>query len=245
MLVPKKSLGQNFLIDNNIIKKITDILKIKNKNIFEIGPGTGKLTDEIIKKKPKNLYLIEKDINLFLKLQKKYKNENNIKIFNYDALNYDYKNLKDSIIFSNLPYNISTKLIFKFLKDYNCFTDMIFLIQKEVADKMNYNKNLKMNKYKFFIEATSKFSIKFEVSNKVFYPKPKVSSCLIKINPKNNKLLDKNKLYTFSKKIFSQKRKKISNIIKFKKNLSNIQFLLNKRAEDLNTNQLLLLFNSF
>jgi len=85
----KKSLGQNFLIDLNIIKKIINLVNIKSKNIIEIGPGKGALTDEIIKKNPKSLLLIEKDDNLFKELNKKFSNKKKIKIFNADILKFN------------------------------------------------------------------------------------------------------------------------------------------------------------
>ena len=113
--MPKKSLGQNFLIDKNIIKKITNITNIKNENIVEIGPGLGNLTDFIITKKPKNLVLIEKDLKLFKYLKKKYKDQKAIKVINSDALKYDFSKLNNIKIISNLPYNISTKIIIKLL----------------------------------------------------------------------------------------------------------------------------------
>ena len=137
MLIPKKSLGQNFLIDKNICKKIINLSSIKCKNIIEIGPGTGQLTEEIIKGNPKKLILIEKDDVLINLLQIKYQGCKNIEFINYDAMSYDFSTMSNAIIFSNLPYNISTKLIFKLLLNFNNINHMIFMIQKEVAEKMN------------------------------------------------------------------------------------------------------------
>ena len=111
MLIPKKSLGQNYLLDRNIAKKIIDSINILNQTIIEIGPGTGKITDEIIKEVPKKLIIIEKDNKLYELLFKKYTNINNVEIFNIDAFDYDYSVHKGAKIISNLPYNISTKLI--------------------------------------------------------------------------------------------------------------------------------------
>ena len=111
MIKPKKSLGQNFLIDNNILNKIIKLVEINNNNIVEIGPGTGKLTDEIIIRRPKNILLIEKDKILSENLKTKY--ENKIEVLNMDILNFNQDNLKNkkSIIFGNLPYNISTQYL--------------------------------------------------------------------------------------------------------------------------------------
>ena len=118
MEYPKKSLGQNFLIDHNIKRKIINTTEILNKNVLEIGPGKGFLTDEILKKKPRSLTLIEKDNILANKLASKYKKNELIKIFNSDILKFNIeKNIKkNTIIFGNLPYNISSQILVKFIK---------------------------------------------------------------------------------------------------------------------------------
>ena len=138
MLIPKKSLGQNFLLDKNLCKKIINSLNIKNKTIIEIGPGTGQLTDEIIKFKPKKLILIEKDYKLFKILKTKYSELNFIEIFNIDAIQINLDLNENFSIISNLPYNIASKLIFDILINYNNIKEIIFLIQKEVSKKFNY-----------------------------------------------------------------------------------------------------------
>ena len=114
----KKSLGQNFLIDLNIIKKITNITEIFDRNILEIGPGEGALTDQILKNNPKSLTLVEKDNFLFNKLKFKYLDNKKIKIYNKDILkfNIEDKLKKDTIIFGNLPYNISSQILVKIIK---------------------------------------------------------------------------------------------------------------------------------
>ena len=107
----KKSLGQNFLIDKKIIHKIVNIEDIKNRVIIEVGPGTGNLTEKIIQKKIKKIYVIEKDNNLSIELKKKFKND--INIINDDVLNIDEKKIDKEkiIVFGNLPYNISTEIL--------------------------------------------------------------------------------------------------------------------------------------
>ena len=118
MSYSKKSLGQNFLIDNNIIKKIVNLTEIKNKNIIEIGPGKGALTNEILKKKPNSLILIEKDFKLVDSLKSKYVGHKNISIYNADILSIDLEKIikKDSTIYGNLPFNISSQILVKILK---------------------------------------------------------------------------------------------------------------------------------
>ena len=241
MLIPKKSLGQNFLLDKNLCKKIINSLNIKNKTIIEIGPGTGQLTDEIIKFKPKKLILIEKDYKLFKILKTKYSKLNFIEIFNIDAIKINLNLNENFSIISNLPYNIASKLIFDILIKYNNIKEMIFLIQKEVSKKFNYQINTKSNKYNLFLKTITKYEILFNISNKVFYPNPKVESTLIKITPKKTKI-NKKKLWNFSNKLFINKRKKLNKT--FKKLKNNIKFkdILEKRPEQLNKDEYIKLF---
>ena len=141
MLYSKKSLGQNFLIDKNIIRKIVNLTKVDAKDVVEIGPGKGALTDEILKRNPKSIMLIEKDDRLFFFLKKKYYNNKIIKIFNKDILKINLESIikKKSIIFGNLPYNISSQILVKIIKFKNCppkFNDIIFMFQKELGEKI-------------------------------------------------------------------------------------------------------------
>ena len=241
LLIKKKSLGQNFLTDKNIANKIIALTVIKNKYVLEIGPGLGFLTDEIIKKEPKELILIEKDNEICKFLRDKYKNINEIKIFNLDVLDFNYESevKNNTNVISNLPYNLSTKIILDILKNKKYFNELVLMVQKEVANKMDYNNLQKFNKYKFLIEACGKYKICFNVSNNVFIPKPKVQSSVIKIKL-NNKDFDFDKLIIFSNKIFKSKRKKISNLININDNI-----IRDKRAEDLEFNDLIKLFNIF
>ena len=242
MQIPKKSLGQNFLLDKNIQKKIVSIIDIKDKNIIEIGPGTGQITNQIILKKPKELILIEKDDELSNFLKKKYLGIKNIIIFNDDILLVKFKSRKNYNLISNLPYNLSVKIIINTLINYDNIDEMIFMVQKEVAKKMN--KNNKMNKLNFFIQVLTEYKIIFDISNNVFYPKPKIQSSVIKITPKKLDI-DKKKLWEFSKLIFKNKRKKIRNIIDIKNPNLDFRNLIEKRAEDLTIKNLLYLFKNF
>ena len=185
MLHPKKSLGQNFLIDKNIINKITSLKNIKNRNILEIGPGRGALTEKILEKNPKSLILIEKDYKLYEVLKKKYKNNNKVTLFNSDILKIDLEKIIDikSIVFGNLPYNISSQILVKFIKFKNWppkFTDLIFMFQKEVAEKIvgkSFGRLTVITNYRL------KLSNKFDVSPNCFYPKPKITSSVLHLKP--------------------------------------------------------------
>ena len=241
MKEPKKSLGQNFLIDQNIIKKIIKQTNIKDENIVEIGPGYGSLTNHILRKKPKKLIIIEKDLEIFKFLQNRFKNQERIEIINNDALRYDFTKLKNFKIISNLPYNISTKIIMKLIFYNKNIINFICMIQKELAIKFDYRKE-KINKYKFIIKICCDYKILFDVSNKVFYPKPKVQSKIVEFKLKKN-FIDQKKLINFTNIIFNNKRKKLKNKIP---QLSSInQEILNKRVEELNFNELLEIYKFF
>ena len=251
----KKSLGQNFLIDKNISKKIIKLINnYEKKNIIEVGPGKGALTDFILKKNPKKLLLIEKDKFLYKEILNKYKKYNTIETFNCDALDFNYKKIdKPKSIIANLPYNISIKLIVNWIQDLSDFNEIVVMIQKEVAQKMDYKKQTKMNRLNILTALTSNYKIEFDVSKNVFFPKPKVDSAVIKLTPKNKYNFEFSKLEIFTKMIFKYKRKKIHNVIPkeiLQKliNYNNLKInnkILNSRAEDLTTNEIFDLFKEF
>ncbi len=193
----KRSLGQNFLIDANIIKKIVNLVEVKNNNIIEIGPGQGALTEEILKKKPKTLSLIEKDASFFKELKLKYTKKNNIKIYNKDILSFNLEKicLKNSIIFGNLPYNISSQILVKILRFKKWppnFTDIVFMFQKELGEKI-IGKFLTPHYGRLSILSNLKLDIvkKFLVSANCFFPKPKIISMIIHFQPKKKYLISK------------------------------------------------------
>tara|TARA_B100000963_G_scaffold116516_1_gene101506 strand:- start:276 stop:995 length:720 start_codon:yes stop_codon:yes gene_type:complete len=236
---PKKSLSQNFLIDKNISNKIVDLVNVKGNYILEIGPGYGFLTDSILERNPKKVYLVEKDYNLKNTLIKKYKDNKKVYIIGDDILQTDLKNLKNLIIISNLPYNISSKIILYLFSFKENIYEMIFMIQKEMSLKFDY-KLPKMNKYKFLTRIVSSYTRCFDVSSEVFFPKPKVKSSIVRFKF-NKKKIDLNKANYFSTKIFKNVRKKIYNNLD--NNLDNN--LLNKRVNQLNINELISIYNLF
>ena len=134
----KKSLGQNFLIDKNILKRIVEINIFNSETeIIEIGPGTGNLTNYLIKKKPKKIFIIEKDKDLSKNLVEKFSdkaeiiNKDILKFFDYQIFN------KNTIIVGNLPYNISSQILVKFILDNNFkFRALMFMFQKEMANRI-------------------------------------------------------------------------------------------------------------
>ncbi len=239
MIKAKRSLSQNFLIDKNICKKIINATKITNKTVLEIGPGQGFLTDFILEKKPKKLIVIEKDIKLSKILKEKYKINKNVEVIEKDILNYELDNYDNLILISNLPYNQSTKIILYLFNYKNNITEMIFMIQKEVSLKFDYNLS-NMNKYKFLTKMVSTYYRCFDVSAKVFVPKPKVTSTVVKF-VFNNRKINLGKAIKFSNLIFKNIRKKISNNIGINKHTK----LLNKRVNELSIEDLLKIYNSF
>ena len=239
MAEPKKSLSQNFLIDKNISKKIVEQTQVKGNHILEIGPGYGFLTDSILEKNPKKVYLIEKDHNLKKILIEKYKNNKKVNIIGDDILLTSLNKFKNLIIISNLPYNISSKIIL-YLFSYNKnIYEMIFMIQKEMALKFDY-KLPNMNKYKFLTRVVSNYTRCFDISSKVFFPKPKVNSTIVKFKF-NKKNIDLNKAIYFSTKIFKNVRKKIHNNLEI--NVENN--LLKKRVNQLNIDELICIYDLF
>ena len=219
MIKPKKSLGQNFLIDNNIINKIITLSDIENNNIVEIGPGTGNLTKKIIEQKPNNLILIEKDQTLSNDLKNKFEKSVNYKIFNEDILKFDLeKNIKkNSIIIGNLPYNISSQILVKLIKFKKWlpkYKKLILMFQKEVADKILAKYNTpNYGRLTIISAARLKITNHFNVSPNSFYPVPKVRSTVLVFEPiinKNFKVKNLDNLEKISHVFFSRKRKMVN-----------------------------------
>ena len=211
----KKSLGQNFLFDKNILKIIINCADIKDKNILEIGPGTGNLTTEIIKKKPKKFLLIEKDKTLLLQLKKKYSEE--IIYIPEDVLkiNENLLSKEKLTVFGNLPYNISTEILTKWILNLNSkiwFEKLILMFQKEVADRITSKFNT--SSYgRLSIICNWKLNIEkiIDIKPNSFWPKPKVDSSLLIFTPKKNffKLENAKTIEYITRIFFNQKRKKI------------------------------------
>ncbi len=213
MIKAKKSLGQNFLIDNNILEKITNITNIKNKIILEIGPGTGNLTKFILKKNPKEMIVIEKDTKLASILGNKFNNE--ITIINDDVLKIDETHLfqEKVIVFGNLPYNISTEILSKWiinLENTFWFESMILMFQKEVADRIIAKFNTS-NYGRLSIICNWKLNIKkiCDIKPEAFLPRPKIDSSLLFLTPKKDffRINDPNNLEKVTRVFFNQRRK--------------------------------------
>ena len=243
----KKSLGQNFLIDKNIINKILSIETLKNQNIIEIGPGSGNLTKLIIRKGIKKFLAIEKDERFYELLKKEFRNNNKIHIDNMDILKKDLNkiDLKNVIVFGNLPYNISTQILVNFinLKKWPPFyKKIIFMFQKEVADRiLAKSKDKQYGRLAILVNYRLEIIESFNISKNCFFPTPAVDSKIIVFTPKSNIKYDirsiKNLEY-LTNIFFSGKRKMINKPLKkiFKNHImvaKNLKIDLNMRPSDL------------
>jgi len=209
----KKSLGQNFLIDRDVLEKIVSITNITNKEVLEIGPGSGNLTTYILKQKPKKLYVVEKDDDLAILLKEKFDNE--IEIINDDILKVSECNISEQklSVFGNLPYNISTEILSKWILNIGSnfwFESLVLMFQKEVADRIISEFN--NSKYgRLSILSSWKLNVKkiIDIKPQSFSPRPKIDSSLLLFTPKENffELKDPKNLERITRIFFSQRRK--------------------------------------
>ncbi|MDA8944783.1 16S rRNA (adenine(1518)-N(6)/adenine(1519)-N(6))-dimethyltransferase RsmA [Candidatus Pelagibacter ubique] len=209
----KKSLGQNFLIDREVLEKIVSITDITNKEVLEIGPGSGNLTTYILKKKPKKLYVVEKDDDLAILLKEKFDTE--IEIINDDILKVSESNISEQklSVFGNLPYNISTEILSKWILNIGSnfwFNSLVLMFQKEVADRIisefnnsNYGRLSILSSWKLNVQKI------LDIKPQSFSPRPKIDSSLLLFTPKENffKLRDPKNLEKITRIFFSQRRK--------------------------------------
>ena len=234
----KKSLGQNFLIDQNILKQIVNAVQIENREILEIGPGSGNLTTHILKKNPKKVYVIEKDDDLSLFLNKKFNNE--INIINNDVLKISENKISKEklIVFGNLPYNISTEILAKWIVNLDenfWFSELVLMFQKEVADRIiaksdtsKYGRLSILSSWKLNVEKI------VDIKPESFLPKPKIDSTLLIFSPKKKifKVNNAKNLEMITRIFFNQRRKMIKK--PFNQIFKNAKEVANKFDIDLN-----------
>ena len=245
MIKAKKSLGQNFLTDKNILEKIVNIIPIKGKTVLEVGPGSGNLTSSILNKNPKKFIVVEKDRDLVRYLNEIFKNK--IEIINEDILNIDENTLsKDKItVFGNLPYYISTEILSKWitnLKNNFWFDHLILMFQKEVAERIVAEYNT--SQYgRLSILANWKLDIKkiSDVKPQSFSPKPKIDSTILYFTPKKkfHEFKDPRNLEKVTRVFFNHRRKMLkkpfNQIFNGNKNVLNkLKIDLNLRPQNLN-----------
>ncbi|MDB4812070.1 16S rRNA (adenine(1518)-N(6)/adenine(1519)-N(6))-dimethyltransferase RsmA [Candidatus Pelagibacter sp.] len=238
MIRAKKSLGQNFLIDSDIISKIVNTVSITDNEILEVGPGTGNLTKEILKNNPSKMYLVEKD-NFLAESLKEIIDERVI-IFNEDILKFDTSSLSKNkiVVFGNLPYNISTEILSTWivnLKKNYWFSDLILMFQKEVADRIIAQFNTSAYG-RLSILANWRLNINkiCDIAPESFSPRPKIQSTLIHFTPKKNfaDIKDPLNLEKITRVFFSHRRKMLKK--PFNQIFNGNNDLLNKFNLDLN-----------
>lgn len=243
MYKAKKFFGQNFLINKHILNSIANIVDLKEKNVIEIGPGTGNLTEFILKQKPRNFFCIEKDEGLLPILKERFLDEN-VHFLNQDAENIDLKSTIDDkvIIISNLPYNIGTKILLNLNLQIKNIDSIAVMLQYEVIKRIMAKKNNKIyGKISFLFQYLYHLEFMMQVSKNNFSPIPNVQSAIIKMIPKDDINLDfyltMNEFLTLC---FQFRRKKLSTILKNTK----FEYILekingNERIEELDFNDLL------
>ena len=236
----KKKYGQNFLIDQNIIKKICKLLLSKNLKIIEIGPGDGRLTEQLLHYEPKELKIIEIDPDLIPILQLKFDKNQNIKIINENVLSYQLTGEVDLII-SNLPYNISSQILVKICIMENLPNNLILMFQKEFAERLI---DKKLNSLNSLVNCFFEINNSFNVGRNCFRPIPKIDSTVLSFKRKKEILLEKNevnKFIEFKRNLFSHKRKTLNKLLKDYK-FNKEKYDLSLRIEQIKLKELLNIF---
>ena len=245
MIKAKKSLGQNFLTDSNVLEKIVNVTAVKDRTILEVGPGTGNLTSFILKNDPKKMFVIEKDNQLSKNLDNTFKNQ--ISIINDDVLNVDENSLfKEKVtVFGNLPYNISTEILSKWiinLKNNSWFDYLVLMFQKEVAERIMAKANTSAYG-RLSILSHWKLNIKkiCDIKPESFSPRPKVDSSLLLFSPKDEffEIKDPRNLEKVTRVFFNQRRKMLKKPFNQlfngdQKVLDELKIDLNLRPQNLN-----------
>ena len=227
----KKKWGQNFLIDKNTIQKIIKIINPnENDSILEIGPGKGAMTIPLCNK-VKNIHGVEIDPMLINYLKEK--KIKNLKLTNIDILKYENSKLLNyNKIIGNIPYNISSQIIFKFIKE-NFWESMIFMLQKELAQRIISKHDTKnYGRISVMVQTFSNVTLERNISKNVFIPKPKVDSCILKMTKKDSEL-PFDKFSEFIKESFKQRRKKLKNNLKTLCDIKLLGAFADKRPENI------------
>tara|TARA_Y100001935_G_scaffold119540_1_gene98833 strand:+ start:24 stop:770 length:747 start_codon:yes stop_codon:yes gene_type:complete len=230
----RRRFGQNYLIDKSVIYQIVDKINPgKEDSFIEIGPGQGAITGSI-KNNSKNLTLIEIDKDNIAYLKKSFGSE--IKIFEDDVLKIDLSFIKNNDrIIGNLPYNIASQIILRFLELNKKISDMHFMVQKEMAEVLTSRPgNKSWNKFAVKVAFFYETEILMDISPEAFDIKPKVDSSLVRFKPINSQAFEIKKLFQIIDLSFRSKRKTIfNNLKKYNINWEKLKFDKNLRAEQL------------
>ncbi len=221
MVIPKKRFGQHFLKDKNIIRKIVDGAGVsKDDLVLEIGPGLGDMTS-LLSQKAEKVIAVELDRELYSILLEKF-GASNVEVVNADALKFDIGGLferfdKKIKIVANLPYNISTPLLFKFFEDRDYISSMTLMFQKEVANRLTAVPGTKdYGVLSIYAQLYTKPSFLFKVSPHAFTPPPKVDSAVVRLDVLKEpsvRAIDEGLMLKVVKAAFGQRRKTLSNAL--------------------------------
>lgn len=243
----RKRFGQNFLIDNKVIERIISTIAPQDTdNIVEIGPGMGALTQHLLENN-KSITAIEIDRDLIKLLKDKYDNSR-LNIIQTDVLGFDFKTLGDNIrIIGNLPYNISSPLLFNLIKYKNNINDMLFMLQKEVAERIVASHNSKIyGRLSVMLQVFFDAEIIFTVPKEAFAPQPKIESAIIYLRPKKEQnIVNFDILQKIVKTAFAKRRKILANSLKLLLNQQQTNIDLSKRAEMLSIENFLQLTKDY
>ena len=243
---PKKRFGQNFLVDNQVINQIiSTIAPKKDDNIIEIGPGKGALTFPLAEYL-EHLSVIEIDRDLITILEAQ--NNQKISIYNSDALAFDFNQFSKKLrIVGNLPYNISSPLLFHLLSCKDNIIDMTFMLQKEVVERIVASPGSKSyGRLSVVMQAFFDAELMFVVPKNSFDPQPKIESAILYLKTKSTPLVQNLKpLENIVKLAFSQRRKTLKNCLKSKLNQSQTKIDLSQRAEMLTLENFVTLMNDY
>ena len=222
-LIPRKRFSQNFLTDRNIAARIVNALGLKGDDaVIEIGPGLGILTEGLLDSGVKVIG-IEIDRDLAGGLKERFNGRNNLEIINADALKISYKELavqrKEKLkVVSNLPYNISTPIIFKLLEEREIFSMFLLMLQKEVAQRIvSPPDNKEYGVLSVMVQLLADVKIEFDVPPSCFHPAPKVYSSVVRFNILNRPRIDVEDIAFFKRVVkasFGQRRKTLLNALK-------------------------------
>ena len=245
-LKPNKKLGQNFLIDENIVRKIINLADIDQKEVLEIGSGPGTLTT-FLSQKAKKVFAVEIDKKILNVLKEVCQNLSNVEIINKDFLELNVKNLTNSqklCVVGNLPYYVTSQILFKLFEERNYIESFTIMVQKEVAQRLLAKPGSK--DYGILTVAMNfycKVEDYFHVSKNVFYPRPEVDSTVLKVSFKEDiPDVDEKKFFKIVHACFSTRRKTILNSLsnslgiekaELKQVLEKAFLQENLRAEDL------------
>lgn len=223
-LFPRKRLGQHFLVDPNLLNKIVRSARVEREDVvLEVGPGLGEMTLALIRKAQK-VIAIEIDSKLVEQLKIKFKGIPNLEIIEADVLQFDFSSLfqqagKPLKVVSNLPYQISTPLLFRFIENREMFTSLTLMLQKEVAQRLVATPGRKeYGPLSIFVQRVSEVSILFFIKPKAFYPPPKVDSALVELKWRKNPLTNLKDEMWFKKVVqgcFNYRRKSLINGLKY------------------------------